>query len=319
MTSGLGQSTSPICPHPGPTDPQELETFLDAFFTSQMKELHIPGAVFILVKDGEVFFAKGYGHANLEKRTPVIPDKTIFRVGSVSKLFTATAVMQLYERKQLKLEDYVNKYLRLFQLEQNYPQPVTFANLLTPTAGFDEHFIGQHAGKISEVIPLEQYLATRMPPRTMPPGQVISYNDHGMSLAGYLVEEISGVPFAQYIDENIFQPLGMSRSSFQQPPPPPLLLDIAVGYRYKAGTHRPYQYDYLNTTPIAGAISTATDIARFMIAHLQLGRYRNSRILDEATAREMHRQHFTHHPRLRGRAYGFSEWFENGQRAIFHD
>lgn len=125
-----------------------------------MKELHIPGAVFILVKDGKVFFAKGYGYANHEKRTPVIPDKTIFRVGSISKLFTATAVMQVCERKQLKLEDDV-KYLRLFKLEDNYPQPVTFANLLTHTAGFDEHFIGQHAREISEVIPLGQYLATR--------------------------------------------------------------------------------------------------------------------------------------------------------------
>lgn len=319
MTSGPPQVTSPITPHSGPTDPQELEAFLDAFFTSQMKELHIPGAVFILVKDGEVFFAKGYGYANLEKRTPVIPDKTIFRVGSVSKLFTATAVMQLYERKQLNLEDDVNKYLKLFQLEDKYPQPVTFANLLTHTAGFDEHFIGQHAKRISQVMPLGQYLATRMPPRTMPPGQVISYNDHAMSLAGYLVEEISEIPFAQHIDENIFQPLGMNRSSFQQPPPIPLLPDIAVGYRCKAGTYLLYPYDYLNTTPIAGAISTATDIARFMMAHLQLGRYGDSRILDESTAREMHRQHFTHHPRLRGRAYGFSEWFENGGRAIFHD
>ena len=292
---------------------------MDTFLTSQMKELHIPGVAFVLVKDGEIFLAKGYGYANLEKKTPVTPYETVFRVGSVSKLFTATAVMQLYERGKLKLEDDINRHLKLFQLEDAYPQPVTFANLLAHTAGFDEHFIGQHARTLSEVIPLGKYLATRMPPRTMPPGQVISYNDHGMSLAGYLTEEISGIPFAQYIDENIFKPLGMGQSSFQQPAPPALLASLAVGYRYKTGTYKPYRYDYLNTTPIAGAISTATDIARFMIAHLQLGRYGNSRILNERTAREMHRQHFTHHPRLRGRAYGFSEWIENNVQAIFHD
>ncbi|MFQ5892280.1 MAG: serine hydrolase domain-containing protein [Candidatus Methanofastidiosia archaeon] len=120
-----------------------------------MKELHIPGAVFILVKDGEIFFAKGYGFANLEKKTPVIPDKTLFRVGSVSKLFTTTAIMQLYEKEMLNLDDDVNKYLRNFQLEDNYPQSVTIANLLTHTGGFDERLTGMAARSPSEVLRLE--------------------------------------------------------------------------------------------------------------------------------------------------------------------
>ena len=303
----------------GPTDPQELEAFLDAFFAEQVEKLHISGAVFVLVKDGEIFFAKGYGYADLENQTPVVPEKTVFRAGSVSKLFTATAVMQLYERGLLNLDDDVNKYLKHFQLEDNYPQPVTVANLLTHTGGFDERYIGMHARTSSDLIPLGQYLATRMPPRTMPPGEVIAYSDHGMSLAGYLVEEISDVPFAQYIDANIFQPLGMSRSSFQQPPPPHLASDLAVGYRYKNGTYEPYPFDYLNIVPAAALNATATDIARFMIAHLQDGRYGNTRILSEATVQEMHRQQFTHHPQLRGRACGFSERFDNNQRALFHD
>lgn len=139
----------------GPTDLRELEAFLDTFFTEQMKELHIPGAVFILVKDGEIFFAKGYGFANLEKKTPVIPDKTLFRVGSVSKLFTTTAIMQLYEKEMLNLDDDVNKYLRNFQLEDNYPQSVTIANLLTHTGGFDERLTGMAARSPSEVLRLE--------------------------------------------------------------------------------------------------------------------------------------------------------------------
>src|SRR3989454_2828814 len=265
----------------GPTDPQELEAFLDPFFAEQMEKLHIPGAVFLLVKDGEIFFTKGYGFANLEKKTPVVPDKTLFRVASISKLFTATAVMQLSEQGLLKLDDDVNKYLTLFQLEANYPQPVTVVNLLTHTGGFDDRFIGMAARSVSEVVSLGPYLAARMPPRVLPPGEVSSYSNHGMALAGYLVEVISGVPFARYIDENILQPLGMRRSSFLLPPH--LAPDLAVGYIYKDDASQPVPFDYLNKVGPAGSLNaTATDIAPFMIAHLQDGRYGETRILQEA-------------------------------------
>ncbi len=301
----------------GPTDPNELEAFLDKFFTEQMETLHIPGAVFVLVKDGKIFFPKGYGYANLDEKKPVIPDKTLFRVASISKLFTATAMMQLYEQGRLRLDDDVNKYLTLFQLEKNYSKPVTVANLLTHTGGFDERSIGMVARSESQVVPLGQYLAQGMPRRVMPPGEVTSYSNHGFALAGYLVEAISGIPFAQYIDENILQPLGMGRSSFLLSPR--LAPDLAAGYVYENGSHRPLPVDYPNGAPASSLVTTATDIAHFMIAHLQDGRYGNSRILKEATAQEMHRQHFTHHPRLPGVAYSFFEHLENNQRAIVHD
>lgn len=302
----------------GPTDPQELEAFLDKFFSQQMAELHIPGVVFTLVKDAKSFFTKGYGYADLEKKVPVIPDKTLFRLASVSKLFTATAVMQLSERGKLNLNDDVNRYLKSFQLQENYPAPVTFHNLLTHTGGFDERLIGLAARSASEVLPLGEYLAKRMPPRVMPPGDVISYSNHGIALAGYLIEMISGIPFAQYIDENILQPLGMRRSSFLQPLPLHLAPDLAVGYEYQHDTYQPVPSYYINDGPAGGLKATAIDISRFMIAHLQDGRYDNAQILEETTARLMHSSHFTSHPRLPGWAYGFSERFQNNQRAIEH-
>ena len=311
------QVVSSVSCQQGPTDPVELEAFLNEFFARRMEELHIPGAVFVLVKDGEIFFAKGYGFADLEKQAPVIPDKTLFRVASLSKLFTATAVMQLYDRGLIDLDDDVNEYLRRFQLEDNYPEPVTFANLLTHTGGFDERYIGISARSESELVPLGQHLADRMPPRVFPPGEY-SYSNYGITLAGYLVEEISGVPFAQYIEENILQPLGMYRSSFQQPLPPHLASDLAVGYDYRHGSYRPLPFEYANIAPAVALSVTATDMARFMIAHLQDGRYGNVRILSEATAQEMHRQQFTNHPRLPGMTYGFIELFENDRRAIWH-
>jgi CubicO group peptidase (beta-lactamase class C family) len=133
-----------------------------------MDRLHAPGAAFVLVKDGEIVLSKGYGYANIEDGTEVDPETTVFRVGSISKLFTATAIMQLHERGQINLEDDVNKHLTLFKIEQNYDKPVTIANLLTHTGGFNDHFIGQHTRNISDLKPLGEYLAAKMPPRVMP-------------------------------------------------------------------------------------------------------------------------------------------------------
>ena len=308
----------PASQQQGPTDPAELEAFLDAFFAEQMEALHIPGAVVVFVKDGEVFLAKGYGFADLENQKPVDLDQTLFRAGSVSKLFTATAIMQLAEQGRLDLDDPVNQYLQDFQLDDNYPNPVTIANLLTHTGGFDEKLTGTGTWDPSELVPLGEYLAANMPPRVMPPGDQISYSNHGYTLAGYLVEEISGFPFAQYVDENIFQPLGMNRSSFEEPLPARLAPDMAIGYIYGIGTYQPLPLDLLNVAPAGSLYTTGTDMARFMISHLQDGRYEEGRILEESTAQEMHRQQFTHHPQLDGWAYGFYEHVENGQRAIVH-
>jgi len=298
---------------------EELEDFADRFFVEWMDKLHAPGAAFALVKDGDIVLSKGYGYASMENRARVNPETTVFRVGSISKLFTATALMQLHERRQLSLEDDVNKHLASFKIEQNYDRPVTIANLLTHTGGFSDHFIGQHARNISELKPLGEYLAAKMPPRAIPPGEFISYNDHGMALAGHAAENVAQIPLAEYIQQNILNPLDMKWTSFEQPPPADLERNLAIGYDYRKGSLHPYRYDYVNTFPSAGLVSTVNDIAKFMIAHLQKGRYGSARILMEETADLMHKQQATHHPRLRGRTYGFGELLENGQRAIFHD
>lgn len=302
----------------GPTALQDTEAFADAFFAEKMAEYHIPGATFVLVKDGEILLAKGYGFADLENRTPVIPSETIFCVGSVGKLFTSTAVMQLVERGLVDLDDDVNQYLDLFEIQNPYPEPVTFAHLLTHTAGFADRQIDIWAASLSQVRPLGEYLASTMPPCIRPPGQVTQYSNHGMALAGYLVEAISGVPFAEYIERNIFQPLEMSRSTSQQPIPPDLAPDLAAGYRFLVGRSVPLPARYSNIVPAGMFHLTATDMARFMLAHLQDGRYDGARILQEDTAQEMHRQHFTNDPRLPGLAYGFMEYVRNGQRALWH-
>lgn len=304
-------------PIAGPTDPKELADILDKLFAAQMPKLRIPGAVFVFVKDGKVLFAKGYGYADLEKKRPVNPEKTLFRVGSVSKLLTATAVMQLAEQGKLNLDEGVNRYLTLFKLPNNFSRPVTTANLLTHTGGFDECYLGMDARTERDIIPLGPYLAKRLPPRVMPPGEFVSYSNYGMALAGYLVEVLSGDLYAQYVEDNILRPLGMHRSSLSAPAH--LAPDIAVGYEYRRGTYVPLPFDYTNLGPAGALNATALDMARFMLAHLQGGRYEAARILQQDTAEQMHRQHFTHHPRMPGVTYGFFERFQNGQRLISHE
>jgi len=318
-------SLSAVFPYPaqaqeaksfGSTNPKELEAFLDPIFAEQMEKLHIPGAAIAVVKDGKIFFTKGYGYANLEKKIPVAADKTIFRIGSVTKVFTATALVQLADRRKINLNDDVNKYLKDFKVPDTYPQPVTFANLLTHTAGFDEISSGRKTTSADKVIPLGEFLKTRLVRRT-PPGELFSYSTYGISLAGYLVETISGAPYKEYLNKNIFQPLSMSRTSIGAVPAN-LRPHLATGYDYSSAGYRPLQFEYFHTYPASDINSTATDMAHFMLAHLERGRYGKARILTERAARDMHRQHFTNDPRLIGFTYGFFEKRRNGVRAIEH-
>jgi CubicO group peptidase (beta-lactamase class C family) len=302
----------------GPTDPQELEAFLDEFFAALLEAYHIPGGTVAVVKDGELFFAKGYGYADLEKRIPVDPDETLFRPGSVSKLFTWTAVMQLVEQGTLNLSADVNTYLTGFKIPDTYPEPITLAHLMTHTAGFEDR-VGIWARTAEGLEPLGEFLANNMPARVRPPGELAAYSNYGTALAGYIVEEVSGMPFEDYVEEHIYKPLDMQRSTFRQPLPLELAPDMAVGYTYENGAYKAGEFEYLKGMAPAGCMSaTATDMAKFMIAHLQDGRYGDTRILNETTAKEMHRQHFTHDPRINGMCYGFYEQNLNNQRIIEH-
>jgi CubicO group peptidase (beta-lactamase class C family) len=300
----------------GPGDPAELEAFLDGFFASSMERYRVPGLVFVMVKEGEVFLAKGYGYADLATGRRVDPEATLFRVASVSKLFTGTAIMQLVEQGKLDPHRDVNDYLKAFQLLEDFPEPVTTLQLVTHTAGFDELFFGMEVRRREDMRPLGEYLSERMPRGALPPGDVFSYSNHGVALAGLLVEEISGQPFETYVRENILAPLGMNRSSFILTPD--LVPDLAQGYFSEDHAYQEAPFDYSNVAPAGSLLTCGGDIARFMIAHLQDGRLGDTRILSEETARLMHTRQFTHHEKLPGCAYSFMEKIINGRRLIGH-
>ncbi|WP_199318348.1 serine hydrolase domain-containing protein [Leptolyngbya sp. FACHB-541] len=298
-------------------DPQEFENFIDQLIGDEIAKSSVPGVVISVVKDGEIFFAKGYGYANLAENIPVDVDRTLFRVASLSKLFTATATMQLYEQGLLDVNEDVSPYLD-FKLDNPFSEPVTFARLMMHTDGSTVRRIGLAAQTEAEMTPLGKYLTDHMPPIAWQPGKLYSYSSHSTALLGYLVEKISGTPFAQYIDEHILQPLDMPRSTFLQPPPPELADNLAVGYQKQGGTFKPVPYLYLNIAPAASLSATATDMAHFMIAHLLDGRYQDERILQPETTRLMHETHFTQHPKLPGTGYSFRERLVNNIRTIGH-
>lgn len=315
------ETEPPASPEPGTPgiiSQQEFATFVNNFFEQEMPKSHVPGAVISVVKDGTLLFTKGYGYANIEKKIPVVADRTLFRVASLSKLFTATATMQLYEQGQIDLKGDVSQYLERFQLDNPYSEPVTFAQLMMHTDGSTKRLVGLAARTEQEMTPLGDYLADHMPPIVWQPGELYSYSSHATALLGYLVEQISGRPFLEYINNNILQPLDMQRSSFAQPPPPDLADDLAVGYQYQKGNYQAVPFLYLNIAPAASLSATATDMAHFMIAHLQQGHYKDQRILEEDTAKLMHQTHFKSHPKLPGTSYGFRERLVNNIRAIGH-
>jgi CubicO group peptidase (beta-lactamase class C family) len=315
---GYEQALAPV-PYAseGKLESGDLEIFTDELITRQLAEYHIAGATVSIVQDGKIELAKGYGYADVEMETPVIPGETIFRIGSTSKLFTWTAVMQLAEQGKIDLSADVNAYLPDFQIPATYPDPITMLNLMSHTAGFEERTAGVESPSPGEMISLHDCLVSYMPDRVRPAGELISYSNYGTALAGYIVEAVSGMPFEQYVETYLFQPLSMVHSTFRQPIPPALEGQLAEAYSY-SGEYVPGSFAYVNLTPAGAMSSTAHDMANFMIAHLQEGKFEGKQILQPETVGQMHRRLFSNDERLDGTAHGFFEWNFNGRRVLWH-
>ncbi|MGC4118708.1 MAG: serine hydrolase domain-containing protein [Myxococcales bacterium] len=300
-----------------PFDSRQLEILADEQVAKATSQFHVPGAVVVVVKDGEVVFAKGYGLANLETKTPVAADRTRFFVASVTKAVTATAVMQLVEQGKLDLRADVNGYLEDLPLAATYPEPVTLAHLLTHTSGIDNTMLGMGVPEGASPLPLGELLKAHPLGRVRPPGALFSYANRNYSLAGRLVEIASGERFADYVERHVLAPLGMEHSGFSLPAH---LEELAVGYRdVEVTPSRRWPTPLMNDLPAGGLLATGVDIGRFMLAHLQDGRLGTVRILEEATARRMRERQYTFHPALEGMTYGFMEHFRSGRRALMHE
>ena len=301
----------------GPSDPVELGAFLDGVMKAEMNQKHIQGAVVAVVKDGGLIYARGYGSSDLEGRAPVDPQRTLFRPGSISKLFVWTAVMQLVEQGKLSLDADVNQYLD-YTIPATFAQPITLTHVMTHTTGFEDVGADLFKLKADEVRPLDEYLKTHLPQRVFPPGEIGGYSNYATAMAGYIVARATGMPFEQYVEENILQPLGMQHSTFRQLLPAGMAGDMSGGFNFASGAFLQGDFEYVTGYPAGSMSVTAADMAHFMIAHLQNGAYEGGRILREDTAVLMHQHLFSHDPRMPGMAHGFFENTLNGQRIISH-
>ncbi len=305
---------------PVATSPQltraDLEAWLDGFIPYAIAKGDIAGGVVVVVKDGQVLLQKGFGYADVEKKLPVDPEATLFRPGSISKLFTWTAVMQQVERGKIDLDADINQYLDFTIPPGPGGEPVTMRHLMTHTAGFEEQVKELISEEPSRLRSIEAALKDWVPERIFRAGTMPAYSNYGTALAGYIVERTSGLSFDDYLDQNIFGPLGMTKSSFRQPLPEALMAGMAQGY--KNATDKAQGYELINLSPAGSLAATGADMARFMIAHLQKGAFGEARILAEDTATKMHGTPLTIIPGVNRMVLGFYETDTNGRRIVSH-
>jgi CubicO group peptidase (beta-lactamase class C family) len=262
-----------------------LARIVDGVVTPQMQRLSIAGAVVVVVKDGAVALAKGYGFADIAARRPMTADDTLVHVGSISKLFTGIAVMQLVERGVLDLGRDVNEYLDFRIATPPGGVPVTLRLLLTHRAGFEEH--GKDLfSRGPAPVPLGTWLERSQPRRLFPGGDVSAYSNYGAALAGYVVERASGVPFAVYVRERILRPLGMDHTTFEQPLPPSLAPLMAKSYRDNNAVALPF-VEVIHAAPAGALAATGADMGRFMLALFGGGTLEGQQVLGAATLAQM--------------------------------
>ncbi len=314
----IGATPAPPRPIQPSGDVDAMAASIDGMVGAQLAENHIAGATVAVVENGRIIFARGYGYADADKRIPVIADRTLFRVGSIGKLFTTIATMQLAEAGKVDLNADVSRYLD-FTIPRVSKAPLTLAHLMTHTAGFAESLEGLLVKSPSDVLPIGQLVKRTLPPLVRAPGTAPSYSNHGIALEGYIIERVSGIPYDDYMDRHVLQPLGMTHSSFREPLPPALAADVSHGHSYDEGRLVPQPFELTNIAPAGSISATATDMARFMIANLQLGEIDGVRVLKPETARAMQACHYRTDPRAECMAYGFYHQKMAGHEVIAHD
>lgn len=295
----------------------DVEAWLDGFVPYAMGTADIAGGVIVVVKGGEVIAQKGYGYADVATKRPVDPERTMFRAGSVAKLVTHTAAMQLVEQGKLDLDGDITQYLDL-PVPDAFGKPVTLHNLMTHTGGFEELVRGLMASDPQRFMPLETYIKATQPARIFPPGEVPSYCNYCVALEGYIVQRASGEDFDDYLDEHIFAPLGMSSSTFRQPLPAQFKEQMSSGYSVASQSQPPAYFELVGPAPAGSLSTTGADMARFMIAHLHAFAGTESNLLRPQTAQRMQTTMFRPVPPSVGMAIGFFERDRNGHRIREH-
>ena len=307
--------TPPPAAHP--LEKADLESFFDGLVPLQMERSDVAGATVLVMKDGKELLKKGYGYTDITKKTSVDPDTSMFRLASISKLFTWVSVMQLSEQGKLDIDADVNKYLD-FQIAPAFNKPITLRNLMTHTGGFEEVVHDIIFVDPKKAHSLRDFMIQNQPRRMYPPGEIPAYSNYGVGLAGYIVERVAAEPFEQYVSEHIFLPLGMKHSSFNEPMTAELAPYVSDGYR--ATTEKPaIGFEIFNPTPAGGISSAAGDMEKFALALLNSGDLDGHRILRTETRDAMWTRQFGTSDSLPPQCMGFYQTWRNNLHFIGHD
>ena len=283
------------------------------------------GAAFGVVRNGSMEFFCGHGYADIESHTPVTED-TGFRVGSITKTFTAIAALQLWERGAVDLDAPAGDYLRAYQLVPAQPgwRPATLRHLLTHTSGIAQVVPPSAAFRPGQgvavkegrrVPTLAEYYRGRVP-LVAEPGTRFRYTDHGMAAAGQIVEDVSGLPLDRYLREHVFRPLGMTRtdllrSELVRP-------GLATGYRLRSGGPEAVP-EIEDVTAAAGAtLSTPGDMGRYVAALLGGGANEHGSVLEPDTMAAMFEPQYQPDPRLPGMGLAFFRGDAGGHPVVEH-
>ncbi|WJE55684.1 beta-lactamase family protein (plasmid) [Bacillus cereus] len=283
---------------------KDVEAFTNKVIPEKMEAENAPGVAIVVVKDDQILFQKGYGFSNKEQNIPIDPKKTVFRLASVSKVFTASAVMQLVEQGKIDLNTDIVNYMRGLKYQNNVGEPVTMKHLLTHTTGFDDvdPRPGDIHDQVNDYTKLKDYVEENMPTVVRKPGDTYTYDNFASMLQGYIVQNLTDTPFCKYMAKNIFYPLEMQNSSFVMTN---FIKDkLATGYD-KKGDVIPFYQTRPTDMPQGSMFSTGSDVANFMIAQLNGGKFKNKQILKTETVQDMQQTKFALHPKYPNMAYGF--------------
>jgi len=295
----------------------DLQAFFDGIIPMQLERSDIAGASVLVMKDGNILLEKGYGYADEKTKKPVDPNTTIFRLASISKLFTWISVMQLEEQGKLDIDTDVNRYLD-FKVKPAFGKPITLRNLMTHTGGFEEETKDIIITNPKWAVSLRDFLIQNQPRRLFPPGIIPAYSNYGVGLASYIVQRVSGEPFEQYVEEHIFAPLGMTHSTFYQPPPKGFAAVPSEGYRGNT-EETPVGFEIFNPVGAGGLSSTASDMGRFGMALLNGGELDGQRILKPETLAAMWTPQFRASEQLPPICMGFYQTWRNDLHWIGHE
>jgi len=292
-----------------------VKEFIDQYLKENMKKDNVPGTAVVIIKDNKEIFKKGYGYSDLENKVLVDPDKTTFPVASVSKLFTATAIMKLYEDGKIALNKNVDNYIKPFSVENSYSDSVTCANLLTHTSGVDEAS-ELDGGTLNEkdVKSQEHYISKHLPKVVRKPNTVSRYSNEGYNLLGYIIEKVSGENYQEYVQKNILDSLGMKDSFIRVKNE-----STAKGYEYNNGKYTSLNLAYQYNLGSSGVIATSADMGKFMQCHLNKGQFNGKSMLKPKTEELMQKKEFANNDKLAGMGYGFIRSDRNEKLIIKHE